>query len=309
MLPCSLFISFCTGRYSKLPAAHPHLENQLETGWKTIDVHVGVGISAESQQNEWKSHSQVHQDEVIHAMFPDGGHFFIDLAANDWRRISNSYSLETYDGWSGICIEPNERYWQGHLQRRCKLVGAAVGSKNELVLFKKSNGVDGGIVGENYDNQDNATAVEMYTVTLHEILRRNRAPKTVHYFSLDVEGAESVVFEHIPFDKYSVYVLTIERPTIDILQILTQEGYVEVGILGGFGDTMFLSRRTPNFYTVLERAQRKIMELVYPEHRGNSTALAPRRINTRPGTIRCPHTELNSCGSTLLHWKNGSKDV
>ena len=38
-------------------------------------------------------------------MFPDGGHFFIDLAANDWRRIPNSYSLETYDGWSGICIE------------------------------------------------------------------------------------------------------------------------------------------------------------------------------------------------------------
>jgi len=132
-------------------------------------------------------------------------------SANNWRHISNSYSLETYDGWSGICIEPNERYWQGHLQRRCKLVGAVVGDKNELVLFKKSSGAFGGIVGENYDNHDNATAVEMYTVTLHEILQyfiillqQNQAPKVVHYFSLDVEGAESTVLMHMPFDKYSV---------------------------------------------------------------------------------------------------------
>ena len=184
-----------------------------------------------------------------------------------------------------------------------------VGDKNELVLFKKSSGAFGGIVGENYDNHDNATAEEMYTVTLHQILKQNQAPKVVHYFSLDVEGAEFTVLMHMPFDKYSVYVLTIERPTIDVLQILTQEGYVEVGILGSFGDTMFLSRATPNFCTVLERAQRKIMELVHPEHRGNSTALAPRRVNTEQGTIRCPHTELNSCGSTLLHWKHRSRDV
>jgi hypothetical protein len=82
----------------------------------------------------------------------------------------------------------------------------------------------------------------MYTEGLDEILSQTQAPNVIHYFSLDVEGAESVVFKHIPFDKYSIYAFTIERPTKDILQILMQQNYVEVGILGAFGDTMFLSR-------------------------------------------------------------------
>jgi len=41
--------------------------------------------------------------------------------------------------------------------------------------------------------------------------------------------------------------------------------YGEVDILGAFGDTMFLSRKTRNFDSVLKRAQSKIMELIHPE--------------------------------------------
>ncbi|CAL58417.1 Methyltransferase FkbM [Ostreococcus tauri] len=303
MLLSFSFISFFSFRSHLRPS-----EVQLETGWKTIDVY--VGIHAKSQQNEWKSHSQVHQDVVVRAMFPDGGHYFIDLAANDWSQLSNSRSLETYDDWNGLCIEPNERYWKGHLQRRCKLVGAVVGNKNELVRFKKSNGELGGIVGAHYDNKDDNSTTgteELYTVSLHEILSRIQVPNVIHYFSLDVEGAESVVFKHLPFDKYSFYMFTIERPTEDILQILMRKGYVEVGILGSFGDTMFLSRGTPHFDSVLKRAQSKIMEVIYPELQGNTSALTPRRVHTEKGAIRCPYTELDTCGSTLMHWQAGGR--
>ena len=144
---CCLFF----GRHSRLLAIRrPLLEVQPEIGWKTITVFVGTR-QAESHQKSWKSFSQVHQDDVIRAMFPDGGHYFIDLAANDWRKLSNSYSLETYDGWSGLCIEPNDLYWKAHFQRRCLLVGAAVGGKGEFVQFRKSDGVFGGIIGERYD--------------------------------------------------------------------------------------------------------------------------------------------------------------
>ena len=50
----------------------------------------------------------------------------MDLAANDWRKLSNSYSLELHDGWKGTCIEPNIKYWDGLLQRACGLVGVVV---------------------------------------------------------------------------------------------------------------------------------------------------------------------------------------
>tara|TARA_Y100001954_G_scaffold215245_1_gene245355 strand:+ start:400 stop:522 length:123 start_codon:yes stop_codon:yes gene_type:complete len=40
-------------------------------------------------------------------MAPRSG-YFIDLAANDWQKDSNAYALETFDGWNGLCVEPND---------------------------------------------------------------------------------------------------------------------------------------------------------------------------------------------------------
>ena len=138
-----------------------------------------------------------------------------------------------------------------------ELLSGQVVSKlcSEKVLSddKSTSGVNGGIVAPQYDNSK-GEGVNVYTVEIVEILRKARAPKVIHYMSLDVEGAESLVFAHIPF-KTTIYMMTIERPKNDILVQLSELGYVEVGILGSFGDTMYLNRRTPRFHERLKVAQ------------------------------------------------------
>ena len=51
-------------------------------------------------------HSQCNQDCVVLALLQlkrDG--FFVDLAANDGLYMSNTWALERYYGWDGVCIE------------------------------------------------------------------------------------------------------------------------------------------------------------------------------------------------------------
>ena len=48
--------------------------------------------------------------------------YFIDLAANDAVKLSNTRALERDYGWSRICIEPNPRYHDRHQAvRTCRL--------------------------------------------------------------------------------------------------------------------------------------------------------------------------------------------
>src|SRR5262249_19590794 len=53
--------------------------------------------------------------------------------------------------------------------------------------------------------------VEFTTVTLGDILERAKAPRFIHYVSLDVEGPEFQVLQGFPFDKYQIGALTVEH--------------------------------------------------------------------------------------------------
>ncbi len=214
----------------------------------------------QTTQNEW--FSQVKQDQIVYKLLGklDGG-YFVDLASNDATMLSNTYSLEAFHGWNGLCIEPNAKYWARLAFRKCKVIGAIIGeTRMEEVVFnfgpkKSSNviyhhqrfdgGVFGGIVDKNMDNkidkvkegQDNM--VKRFTVPLEEIFQRNDAPKTIDYFSLDVEGAESIVMMDFPFQKYKFRILSIERPKHELKQRLESNDYVFLRETGGFGETIW----------------------------------------------------------------------
>src|SRR4051812_42276929 len=46
--------------------------------------------------------------------------FFVDVGANDYKRSSNTYYLETALGWSGIAIEPQREFEAGYTSHRPK---------------------------------------------------------------------------------------------------------------------------------------------------------------------------------------------
>jgi hypothetical protein len=235
---------------------------QQEDGWSQINVYYGNRQHLHVlPPREWKS--QVGQDQLVYKMTNHlKGGFFVDLAANDASAISNSYSLETYHNWNGLCIEANPRYWNRLAYRKCTVVGAVVGHDRmteidfnfkgslEVAHFEpkgrgRDRGAFGGIVKESFDNtlenSDPDVLVKRYTVPLIEIFERFNVPKLIDYFSLDVEGAETYIMESFPFQQYQFRIMSIERPKDDLKEILTSNGYIHFKTVSGFGETIWIN--------------------------------------------------------------------
>lgn len=174
-----------------------------EEGWRSIQVFSGPPKSFTPNM----LYSEVRQDAVVLALMRHQPGYFIDLASNDAQFLSNTAALERSYNWTGLCIEPNPKYWYDlAMTRKCQVVAAVVGDiRNEPVDFQMEKEGLGGIIGENFDNQqaDDSSRVPSFTVTLLEILKRNNAPNVIDYMSLDIEGAESYVMMHFPFTSVS----------------------------------------------------------------------------------------------------------
>ena len=156
--------------------------------------------AATHHHHRW--YGQARQDELVHALLRNKTNgFFVDLAANDATLLSNTYALETYHDWNGVCIEPNPMYWSNLTMRRpnCTIIGAVVGAERlQQVHFRFEAGDHGGIADAGFDNGKRwqRTSELRYTVPLLEILRQRvpgGSPTDIDYLSLDVEGTYIVL--------------------------------------------------------------------------------------------------------------------
>lgn len=223
-------------------------QSNKQEGWASIEVFFGNTTSQLSvpRDKEWFAQSQ--QDIAVSTILRgkrDG--FFIDLAANHPTFLSNTYSLEQKFNWNGLCIEANPRHWAGLVYRNCQVVGAVVGNQTmEQVHFKflNTDGVGGhaGIVGNAFGNRqaEERDMQAKYTVTLLDIFVRFKVPRHIDYLSLDVEGAESFILKHFPFQDYHISVMTLERPKPLLRNILQRHGFVLLATHGGYGETLWV---------------------------------------------------------------------
>ena len=208
--------------------------------------------------SSWKS--QARQEEIVTGLLGarGGDHdkpnkrayyngFFIDLAANHYMDMSNTYPLEQAPyAWKGLCIEANPKYWTNlTFYRDCQVVGAVVG-KNRMQAVNFSfdlwAGVGGGIVGADYDNkEDNVhSRVQLYTAPLQEVFERHHVPAVIDYLSLDVEGAEHFIMDSFPYDNYRIQIMTVERPKSMFHTIVEAHGYVCLATISDFGETLWV---------------------------------------------------------------------
>jgi FkbM family methyltransferase len=167
--------------------------------------------------------------------------FFIDLACADGVSINNTYFLERYLGWTGILFEPNPEYKKKILEKRkSKLITECVTDcVGEKIRFRIDNGMLGGIISEETDNNkrfrskqlEKAKVIEIYTTTLEKELDEVNAPKIIDFLSLDVEGAEWIVMRLFPFHKYKFICMAIERPNKKLDILLESKGYKQVAHL------------------------------------------------------------------------------
>jgi hypothetical protein len=78
-----------------------------------------------------------------------------------------------------------------------------------------------------------------FTVRLEDVFRRYKVPLIIDYFSLDVEGAETYIMSSFPFDSYRIKVMTVERPKADLVALLQKNGYIFLGYLSGWGESLW----------------------------------------------------------------------
>lgn len=132
--------------------------------------------------------------------------------------------------------------------RGCTVVGAFVGGTHDEdgkeVDVELSNGVYGGIVGGGMDNKKISTKTneKRNLVSVSTVFRETNVPAVVDYFSLDVEGAESIVMEKFPWDEYRFRFVTIERPKADLTRLLNVNGYEKIWNVTTWGETLWASK-------------------------------------------------------------------
>ena len=150
-------------------------------------------------------HSKNGQDQLALSLLGERG-FFVDLATNHPVFISNTRALERDHGWTGICIEANPRYWTLiRAVRTCQLAGVAVASDERAVRFVDSRKGGFGHIdreGSQRSTRESEHALEVRTMPLSTVLAELRAPPTISFLSLDVEGAESSVLQSFPWGTH-----------------------------------------------------------------------------------------------------------
>jgi hypothetical protein len=188
-------------------------------GWNEIHVFVGGDDSDENdEQRQWEQlllqasaispsyfrttrwFSQARQDELVAGLlrYKRRG-YFVDLAANDAVKISNTFALERDYDWSGLAIEPNPTYWRGLIHRPRATIVAAVVAAGEggparqqhqvrAFRFPKEKAPQGGLVDlvqtvsavskttDHRRNNNNNEIQLQPTVSLVEVLDRFSAP-------------------------------------------------------------------------------------------------------------------------------------
>jgi hypothetical protein len=212
-------------------------------GWKSIEVFYGSTQEHKNKRRKW--FSQTNQDQVVIGLLRNKREgFFIDLAANDAQKYSNTYALERRFGWEGICIEPNPEYWFDLSRfRTCKVVAAIVGRDRMEEIKFNYRGVFGGINrGEEFDNGEEYAKVSIpaFTVPLEEILERTDTPHVIDYLSLDVEGAETYIIKNFPLSSYQIKIMTVERPDEELQQHLKANGFKLMGDISDFGESLWI---------------------------------------------------------------------
>jgi FkbM family methyltransferase len=206
--------------------------DRLYTNRHCCDLSFAAALNASIEEERGSVFpSQIGQDKwVLFRVFPgvhDG--YFVDVGSADGTSESNTKALEER-GWKGICIDPFPTNMQG---RTCTMMKNVVSNVSGQTIKFHQAALFGGIadtLGKWKEVAEQAPAVEFTTVTLGDILERNRAPSFIHFMSLDIEGAELEALRGVPFDKYRFGAIALEHndeepKRTEIRKLLEDRGY------------------------------------------------------------------------------------
>jgi hypothetical protein len=140
--------------------------------------------------------------------------FFVEAGAYNGEEDSNSLYFEVVHNWTGLLVEPiQQNLMDKHRKAKVAPVCLSPTTRPEMANFNlKSALIDqdiglksmGGIVED--ENQD---TIKLQCFPLFSLLMAVGNP-TIHYFILDIEGAEMQVLQTIPWTKVDIQVVSVE---------------------------------------------------------------------------------------------------
>ena len=149
---------------------------------------------------------------------------FVDLAANDAIRNSNTYALEKLLGWNGLCVEPNPKYHAGfEAGRRCALAKTCASNERKDVVLELSGGK--GHIASSATGHTLQLPCEPLSTLL---TKHGLAGRPITYLSLDVEGGELDALRGVDWETTAIDVLTVERASAELITFLAARGYARV---------------------------------------------------------------------------------
>jgi FkbM family methyltransferase len=201
---------------------------RAETEEQTLEQRYGPSQNSEHGE-EWIVRDYFHDER---------GGVFVDVGANDYRRFSNTYYLETSLSWSGLAIEPQRKFAADYARYRPRTVFVPLfvsdRSNAEVVLNVPANNdliasADRTFVENN--GGESVVPLRTNTTTLDDVLDRQRIQR-VDFLSIDVELHEPEVLRGFTLERFRPRLVCVEaHPEVrqQILDYFAARGYVTVG--------------------------------------------------------------------------------
>lgn len=188
-----------------------------------------------------ESHSQIFQDLfVLYILGEKRDGFFCEFGATNGMELSNSLMLESTWDWKGICAEP-ARGWHPEFRKnrpKTTLETNCVWSvTGETLVFNEvraralstidSFSTEDGHARKRRGRRSNT--YEVQTICLTDLFRKYDAPSDLDFLSIDTEGSEYEILQHLDFESYSPKIIAAEHNYTEnrelIHSLLKSKGY------------------------------------------------------------------------------------
>lgn len=213
----------------------------LVASWSPKLTVVGSIPIARANKNKMVTKDIV--EKFLPEMYPNGGKF-LEIGCWDGRLISNTAYLETI-GWTGVCVDPFPRNFEG---RTCNVIPGAVAGvagKRDFVKVTIDRRYGGDVsyfsgfldtidrdpkIWELIKEHCDYEIISVDTIAINDLL----SGEHFDFLSIDTEGSELEILSWIDYDKYSFGVILVEHNNNEdkrgsINQLLTLNGYALFG--------------------------------------------------------------------------------
>ena len=171
---------------------------------------------------------------------------FVEFGADDGILNSNSLLLEKKFDWSGLLVEPNPSIQKVlRKNRTCIIENYIISSKsNKEIKFESRKDRQQSEVYKGGNILSNSKIFKIESITLNDLLEKNKIKKGFELLSIDVEGNELEVLKGFDLKYWKPKIIIIEHnydnnKMREITKIFEEKGYKKDLELFSFHDFWF----------------------------------------------------------------------